>query len=549
MKGSIQKKIIILILIGILFSSFTIGGLGVYSFREEQEKSVVATMNLTCEEKAQELNNILGRIEQSTEVMAVLSVNHLDSFANLADDAYRQAYIEHLCNAGYDIAENTDGSIGIYLRLAPEIAGPTEGFYWLINDETGKLKLEENTNITQYPREDTEHVGWYYEPVEAGCAIWMDPYENQNINRIIVSYAKPIYKDGQLIGIVGMDVDWTYICDMIDDIKLYETGYAFLADEEFNIAYSKEFEPGTSVKGFSDEFNQMELAELVRSNRVFDLSFDGHAKTVAFTTLSNGKIMAVIAPRAEINEGFNALVSRIAGIVIITTAIFVFVTIQIAKTIIRPLRELDKAAQDIALGNLDVDLQITSNDEVGTLAETLRKTAQELKIKINYINNLAFTDKLTGIKNSTAYLQEIAYLKNDISQKKANFSLFVIDANGLKFINDNYGHELGNELLIKVTQMIAEIFGTEQLYRIGGDEFAVVGYGFSEAECEEYKERFNQLIEHQKGKIWASASMGSATFHMNTDGTYESVFNRADEDMYDNKIRMKADGKTSHVVE
>ena len=101
-------------------------------------------------------------------------------------------------------------------------------------------------------------------------------------------------------------------------------------------------------------------------------------------------------------------------------------TIQIAKTIIRPLRELDKAAQDIALGNLDVDLQITSNDEVGTLAETLRKTAQELKIKINYINNLAFTDKLTGIKNSTAYLQEIAYLKNDISQKKANFSLFEI---------------------------------------------------------------------------------------------------------------------------
>lgn len=532
-----------------MFSSLTIGGLGIYSFRAEQEKSVIATMNLTCEEKAQELNNILGRIEQSTEVMAVLSTNHLESYEALLEDAYREAYIQHLCNAGYDIAVNTDGAIGIYLRLAPEIAGPLEGFYWLIDDETGKLKIEENTNITHFSPDDTEYVGWYYEPVEAGGAIWMDPYENQNINRIIVSYTKPIYKDGKLIGIVGMDIDWSYITGMVDDIAIYETGYAFLADENFNIAYSKEFEPGTSVKGFSDELIYVDKEELVRSDRVYEMKFNGSEKTVAFTTLSNGKIMAVVAPNDEINAGYNALVSRIGGIVIITAAIFVVATIQIAKTIIRPLRELDKAAQDITLGNLDVDLHVTSDDEVGTLAKTLSQMAQELKIKINYINNLAFTDKLTGIKNSTAYLQEVAYLKNDILLKKADFSLFVIDANGLKFINDNYGHELGNELIIKVSQMIKEVFGAEQLYRIGGDEFAVVVYHVSTAECEEYENRFNQVVENQKGKIWAAASIGHATYNEKIDSNYESVFNRADEDMYENKVRMKKEGKTSRVTE
>ena len=548
-KGSIQNKIVILILIGILFSSLTIGGLGMASFRNELEKSVVSTMNLTCQEKAEELNNILGRIEQSTEVLAVLATNHIESFENLKDDTYRNTYVNNMRLAAYDIAINTKGSIGIYLRLNPEIAGPTEGFYWLISNETGDLELEENTNITQFDRDDTEHVGWYYEPVDAGEAIWMDPYENQNTNRSIVSYTMPLYKDGQLIGIVGMDIDWPFITAMVDEIKVYETGYAFLVDENFNIAYSKEFEPGTNITGFGDRLANIDKTELIRNDRVFELNIDGQANTVSFTVLSNGKIMAVIAPNDEINAGFHALVARIVGIAAATGLIFVLVTIQIAKTIIRPLKELDKAAQDIAKGHLDVDLNICSNDEVGTLAQSLSETAQQLKIKINYINNLAYSDKLTGVKNSTAYLQEVAFLKNDISQKKADFTIFVIDANGLKYVNDNFGHELGNELIIKVTQMIAEVFGEENLYRIGGDEFAVVLQGMSEAECEGYCNAFDEVVENQKGKIWASASIGYAIYNKKMDSTYESVFNRADEDMYDKKVRMKAEGKTSRVVE
>ena len=548
MKSSIQNKIILLILVGILFSSLTIGGLGIASFQEELEKSVISTMNLTCQEKAEELNNILGRIEQSTEVMAILSINYIESVEGLKDDAYRESRISHLTQVGYNIVDNTKGALGIYLRLNPEIAGPTEGFYWMSGAD-GVLQLRQNTNISNYTEADKEYVGWYYEPIKAGKAIWMDPYTNQNTNRTIVSYVMPIYKDGQLLGVVGMDIDWPFITGMVDEIQVYETGYAFLADENFNIVYSKEFEPGTSVAGFSDELKHIDKDELIRSDRVYELHFNGKNKTAAFTVLSNQKIMAVIAPNEEINAEFNALVVRIVGMALMTGLVFVFITIQIAKTIIRPLKELDKAAQDIAQGHLDVELDIRSNDEVGTLAQSLSETARQLKIRINYINNLAYFDKLTGIKNSTAYLQEVAFIKNDIVQKKADFSLFVIDANGLKFVNDNYGHEIGNELIIKVTQMIAEVFGEENVYRIGGDEFAVLLKGMTEEACQNYCQSFENVVESQKGKIWASASIGYAVYNKKMDSTYESVFNRADEDMYDKKVRMKADGKTSHVIE
>ena len=85
-------------------------------------------------------------------------------------------------------------------------------------------------------------------------------------------------------------------------------------------------------------------------------------------------------------------------------------------------------------------------------------------------------------------------------QKKAEFSIFVIDANGLKFVNDNYGHEIGNELIMKVTQMITEVFGEENAYRIGGDEFAVLLGGMTEAECKAYCKAFEMVVENQKWK-------------------------------------------------
>ena len=547
-KSSIQNKIILLILVGILFSSLTIGGLGIVSFQEELEKSVISTMNLTCQEKAEELNNILGRIEQSTEVMAILSINYIESIEGLKDDAYREARISHLTQVGYNIVDNTKGALGIYLRLNPEIAGPQEGFYWM-SDVSGELQLHPNTNISNFTEADKDHVGWYYEPIKAGTAIWMDPYTNQNTNRTIVSYVMPIYKEGQLLGVVGMDIDWPFITGMIDEIKVYKTGYAFLADENFKVAYSKEFAPGTNVTGFSEEIKSIEKSELIRNDRVYEFDFEGRSKTAAFTVLCNGKIMAVIAPNDEINADFNALVAKIVMMAFITGLGFVFITILIARTIIRPLKKLDKVAQDIAQGNLDVDLNIHSNDEVGTLAQSLSETAKQLKIRINYINNLAFSDKLTGIKNSTAYLQEVAFIKNDIIQKKVEFAVFVIDANGLKYVNDNYGHEIGNELIIKVTQMIEEVFGTENVYRIGGDEFAVILFDVTEEVCINYCKNFEETVEHQKGKIWASASIGYAIYNKKVDTTYESVFNRADEDMYDKKVRMKSEGKTSRVIE
>ena len=76
---SIQTKITSLIIIGIVVSSIIIGGVSILSFKYAMNKNSAEIMNLTCSDKARELNNVFVRIEQSVEIMAKHAIDNLES--------------------------------------------------------------------------------------------------------------------------------------------------------------------------------------------------------------------------------------------------------------------------------------------------------------------------------------------------------------------------------------------------------------------------------------------------------------------------------------
>ena len=78
-----------------------------------------------------------------------------------------------------------------------------------------------------------------------------------------------------------------------------------------------------------------------------------------------------------------------------------------ADTIIRPLKRLTQAANEIANGNLQINLDYNSKDEVGVLARSFEETTKQLNKRIEYINSLADTDKLTNSKNNIVLFLKI----------------------------------------------------------------------------------------------------------------------------------------------
>ena len=92
----VRSKIMLLILAGIIVSVTMIGGIGIVSFRQAINEDSVKIVNLTCDEKANEFKYILGRIQQPVEIMAVYTVDNLESTGRLSDGEYMEQYTQYV---------------------------------------------------------------------------------------------------------------------------------------------------------------------------------------------------------------------------------------------------------------------------------------------------------------------------------------------------------------------------------------------------------------------------------------------------------------------
>lgn len=84
---------------------------------------------------------------------------------------------------------------------------------------------------------------------------------------------------------------------------------------------------------------------------------------------------------------------------------------------------------------------------------------------------MSYTDSLTGLKNRNAYIEELEKLE----KSKCCIGIIFADINGLKNINDNFGHKKGDSLISASAEALKSVFddGNSSFYRIGCDEFVV----------------------------------------------------------------------------
>ena len=128
---------------------------------------------------------------------------------------------------------------------------------------------------------------------------------------------------------------------------------------------------------------------------------------------------------------------------------------------------LSSAVNRIRRGVLDVPISVQRQDEVGDLARNFKAMHTEL-----------FTDKLTGVANRTALTSLLASITTAHNQRP--FTLFFIDLNHFKPLNDRYGHANGDLALTEVAQRFqASLRPGDFVARLGGDEFVVVALDVS----------------------------------------------------------------------
>ena len=159
--------------------------------------------------------------------------------------------------------------------------------------------------------------------------------------------------------------------------------------------------------------------------------------------------------------------------------------------------------------------------------------------KLNKAEATANIDALTGVKNHRAYsLSERKILSLVNEDPKYQYAIVMCDVNNLKHVNDKFGHNFGDDYLKKACQMICNVYAGIPVYRIGGDEFAIILEGDSYKERETFLSRLKELSAFnatEEDGVVVAAGMAE---RKRNEG-FNDVFKRADRQMYLNKEALK----------
>ena len=210
----------------------------------------------------------------------------------------------------------------------------------------------------------------------------------------------------------------------------------------------------------------------------------------------------------------------------------------IATTILFIFEAIEILTYKVRVSNNGIVFQIGFLIFIGMLVrDALRNIAGIIKLSesAKHYKFLATRDLLTNCRNRIAYASDLEMLHPDY-----NTTIFIADLNNLKLINDNYGHMVGDEILVLSSQCLQNTFG-RRVYRIGGDEFASIQYNISSEMREQLLKDFEQ--ECRKANLDSphpfSVSIGYAVYDKALDNNIYDTINRADKDMYERKEQMK----------
>ncbi|PIE68666.1 MAG: hypothetical protein CSA21_06300 [Deltaproteobacteria bacterium] len=164
---------------------------------------------------------------------------------------------------------------------------------------------------------------------------------------------------------------------------------------------------------------------------------------------------------------------------------------------------------------------------------------------IQKMSNFSYKDHLTGLYNRRYFEKEI---RNINPQKDLPYSLLIADVNGLKVLNDSFGHHRGDELLEKAAQIMSELNRKRYIIsRIGGDEFAVLLPSTSSSDCKKIMGQFQKACSKLTiNDIKFSISFGAATMTA-VDEDIDNILIEAEEEMYRNKNIHEAETSTELI--
>lgn len=298
--------------------------------------------------------------------------------------------------------------------------GMTKSSDLLISDYTYQTKPE--FIVTERP--------WYIDMEKKGGLIFTSPYIDSITNEIVITIASPVKDNGKTVGSTAMDLTISKISEYLSSFKIGESGYCILISADGTIVYHPDEslilnENMTKMEG---DLGKIGTRMINGESGVAEYNFQGTDKNFAFTPISsNGWSVGVMIDKSETTAKVKDFLSVIILIFIIATILMVVAFFSVtARGIVAPLKKLTAITDEIASGNLNIDVDIHSEDEIGHLANSMKGLTARLVTYIDYIQEISYTLDEFGRGNLNIDLHldydgEFAAIKESLLKTAENF--------------------------------------------------------------------------------------------------------------------------------
>ena len=388
----------------------------------------------------------------------------------------------------------------------------------------------------------------------------------------LIDFATPMYDPNtkELKGVLAAHADWEWVRNVLDQ-ALSDTANQkgieiYIVNKNGEVLYP--FQKIGRVTPPQIEFDQNPYF-IHNWNEEQDY-LTSQVKVVSNTKTDTGWHVVIRQPLTLALADIRELQFKIFLVGLIVSAFIFWIIYQLANKLSRPIEELARAAHAVEQGANNSEFKANSSiREVRVLAQSIEsmtktlidqktqlveanedlekkvlKRTQELERANLELMRLARHDALTGLHNRRALSDQLEYLYRLFKRNQMKYSVLIIDIDHFKKVNDQHGHETGDEVLLKVAKVFKDsIRKTDFVARYGGEEFVVLLPSTELSGAAVLAEKIRNNVMHAEILAGLTISIGISEVDQ-SDRDVQDVLRRADQNLY----QAKANGRNQVVA-
>ena len=387
-KLRIQFKIGVLIPITIIFL-LIIAVTNYLSSSSEIEKSINSEMSLTLNETTQ---SVLAKL-QAHEQLMISTKSSLETRNDMITRQESETYFEKVL----PLNEETFG-MGVWLE--PNILGENFGPYSY--KEGSEIVY---TDVYEDPDYDYTNTDWYQMGFGSDEVLWSTPYFDEALEQTFITAAVELADNSEPIGVLSGDYVLDSIQEIVTDVKIGESGYAFLVDETGLFLTHPDLDKVNTET--MQDYLSIPIEKIESDEDTFETTIDGESYVIYHKKIDGMPWKVVLlASSKEIYSSLNTLlVQQVTTSVLFLLIVTIFIVL-ISRYIRQDVQRVNNHLGFLAKGDLTQKMPVNSKDEFGEMAQHYNETIDSLSTIINNIHEDSDTVAATS-EELTASVSEV----------------------------------------------------------------------------------------------------------------------------------------------